>query len=140
MNRDIWGVFHDGEITKITGTVPGDLRVEVEIGYLRKLFPEPGHSFVIELRHCTKFEFREYGEAPSMHLAHIQERRPMILYVTSQEPLILDCSMGNLELDYQQMEVFLPSGRNITEQELSAACDRYWCLSQEKTSTTGTPR
>ncbi len=137
MNRDIWGVFHDGETTKIAGTVPGDLRVEVEIGYLRKLFPEPGHTFFVELRNCSKFEFSEYDAAPSTSLAHIQKRKPMTLYVTSQEPLVLDCAMGTLELDYSQMEVLLPSGRSITEHELTEACDRYWREWQEKANANG---
>lgn len=137
MNRDIWGVFHDGEITKITGTVPGDLRVEVEIGYLRNLFQEPGNTFFVELRNCSKFEFSEYDEAPSTDLTHIQERKPMVLYVTSQEPLVLDCAMGTLEMDYAQMEILLPSGRGVSERELTEACERYWREWQEIANAAG---
>jgi len=132
MQRNIWGVFHDGEITQINGTVPGDLRLDLEICYLRAQFPEPGHSFTIELTNCTQLQFSEYDEPPSTCLTHIQERKPMVLYVTSEEPLVLDCAMGTLELDYSEMHVRLPSGRDVSEQELTAACEQYWNAWQER--------
>jgi len=132
MKRNIWGVFHDGEITRITGSVPGDVRLDLEIGYLRAQFPEPGHSFTIELSKCTQFQFSEYDEPPSSSLAHIQERKPMVLYITSEEPLVLDCAMGTLELDYSEMHVLLPSGREVSDLELTAACEKYWSDWQER--------
>jgi len=138
MKRNIWGVFHDGEIIKITGCVPGDLRLELEIGYLCAQFPEPGHSFTIELSNCTQMQFSEYDEPPSTSLAHIQERRPMVLYVTSEEPLVLDCAMGTLELEYSKMRVLLPSGREVSEQELTNACEQYWNAWQERANAAAT--
>ena len=39
MNYEIWSAFQDGTIRAVVGKVPGDLRVAVEIRYLRKEFP-----------------------------------------------------------------------------------------------------
>lgn len=126
MKRNIWGVFHDGEITQVTGSVPGDVQLCMEIGYLRALFPEPGDYFIIELLNCTHLQFSEYDEAPTNDLARIAERRPEVLYVTTETPLVLDCAMGTLELEYTDMRVRLPSGRKVSEHELTIACEQYW--------------
>jgi hypothetical protein len=37
----IWNVLHDGVIVAVDGVLPGDLRIDVEIGYLRKRIPTP---------------------------------------------------------------------------------------------------
>ena len=51
---------------------------------------------------------------------------PEILYVTSEKPLVLDCVMGPLELDYGRMTVELDSGVQVSEQELVSASELYW--------------
>ncbi len=38
----IWNILHDGVIVAVDGTLPGDLRIDVEIGYFRKRIPDPG--------------------------------------------------------------------------------------------------
>ena len=66
MNRDIWGVFHDGVLKHIDGGVPGTLTLDVEIEYLRAMFDEPGISFRIELTGCTKVIYNEYEQVPTV--------------------------------------------------------------------------
>ena len=56
----------------------------------------------------------------------IREREPEILYVTSEEPLVLDCVMGPLELEYEEMAVTLDNGIEVSEQELVSASELYW--------------
>jgi len=126
MKRDIWGVFHDGVLKRIEGVIPGNLRLEVEIEYLRRMFDEPGSSFHIELIDCSKFVYSEYDQEPTSDVRQIQEREPEILYLTSEQPLLLDCAAGSLELDYDDMRVVLPSGAEVSYEGLAAACERYW--------------
>ncbi|MDT7520644.1 hypothetical protein RAE19_18445 [Rhodoferax sp. TBRC 17660] len=126
MKRDIWGVFHDGVLKYIDDSVPGTLMLEVEIEYLRGMFDEPGTSFRIELTGHTKVVYSEYDEEPSQDITKIQERMPEILYVTSEQPLLLDCVMGTLELEYDAMRVMLPSEVEVSYESLVSASDRYW--------------
>jgi hypothetical protein len=126
MQRDAWGVFHDGIVAKLEGSVPGDLKVQLEIGYLRGEFGEKGDYFVVHLGQCTKFRYCEYDAQPTEDLSEIQDREIDVLYVSSEEPLVLDCSDGVLELEYKTMRVALPSGREVTRDELVAASEKYW--------------
>ncbi|MBK7547593.1 MAG: hypothetical protein IPI20_07030 [Rhodoferax sp.] len=126
MKRDIWGVFHDGVLKYIDGTLPGTLKVEVEIEYLRGMFDEPGITFIVVLTGCTKLRYSEYDQQATEDIAKIQEREPEVLYVSSEHPLLLDCVMGTLELEYDAMRVSLPSGLEVSYESLASASERYW--------------
>jgi hypothetical protein len=126
MKRDIWGVFHDGVLLRIDGHVPGTIRLDLEIEYLRGMFDEPGTSFRIELNGCTKLVYSEYDQDPTDDVARIQAREPEILYVSSEQPLHLGCVMGTLELEYDTMRVILPSGVEVSYASLASASEKYW--------------
>jgi hypothetical protein len=136
-NRQItpstWGVFHDGVIQAIEGTIPGNLVLTIEIGYLRAMFEGDGTSFRVALAGCTRLRYSEYDEEPTVDLDRIREREPEILYVTSEHPLVLDCVMGPLELEYEEMAVTLDNGLELTEQELVSASELYWNRWREST-------
>ena len=126
MTPSTWGVFHDGVIKAIDGTVPGTLVLTIEIGYLRAMFDGEGSSFKVHLTGCTKMRYSDYDEEPTIDLEIIREREPEILYVTSEQPLVLDCVMGPLELEYEQVSVELENGVQVGEQELISASELYW--------------
>jgi len=134
MNRDIWGVFHDGVVKLIEGTVPGTLKLEIEIDYLRRMFPEPGDRFVVMLIGCSKFVYAGYDEPPTEDLSHIQSREPEILYITSEQPVVLDCNEGTLEIEYDEMTVGLESGQAVDYETLASACRKYWTDWKSRTS------
>ena len=106
--------------------MPGTLRLQIEIEYLREMFDEPGISFAVELNNCTKFKYSEYEEQPTENIAKVQEREPEILYVISEHPLVLDCVMGTLELEYDAMRVRLPSGSEVSYGSLESTSEKYW--------------
>jgi hypothetical protein len=126
MKRDIWGVFHDGVIAEIAGTVPGTLRLRLRIRYLRRMFEEPGTNFLIELQGCSRLRFTPYGEAPTENLKEIEAHTPEVLYVQSEDPLTLECAEGVLEVEYNEMHIALPSGSKVTYEALVAASEKYW--------------
>lgn len=126
MDRDIWGVFHDGYIVRIDRIEPSLLRLEIVIEYLRDVFPEPGTKFVVTLTACSRFVHCGYDEQPTDDIAVIQAREPEILYIQSLEPLVLDCADGTLELTYDTMTIALESGQPVTENSLIQAADKYW--------------
>ena len=133
MTPGAWGVFHDGVIQAIDGTLPGNLVLTIEIGYLRAMFGGDGSSFRVHLTGCTRMRYSEYDEEPTADLGKIREREPEILYVTSEHPLVLDCVMGPLELEYEGMTVKLDSGVQVSEQELVGASELYWTRWREST-------
>jgi hypothetical protein len=133
INPSAWGVFHDGVIQGIEGALPGNLVLTIEIGYLRAMFEGEGSSFRVHLMGCTKVRYCEYDEEPTVDLDRIREREPEILYVTSEQPLVLDCVMGPLELEYRQMAVTLESGVAVSQQELVSASELYWSRWREST-------
>jgi hypothetical protein len=133
MQRDIWGVFHDGILAEIDGTIPGDLKLQVQIEYLRRMFDEEGGSFTIELDHCSRFCYSEYDAEPTEDLAKIQAKEIEILSVESEDPLVLNCVMGTLDLEYKSMKVLLPSGFELSDELLVSASEKYWHDWRERT-------
>jgi hypothetical protein len=59
----IWNILHDGVIVAVDGTVPGDLRIDVEIDYLRERIPDPGTLIQVLLIGCTRFAFKDYEKS-----------------------------------------------------------------------------
>lgn len=56
----IWNVLHDGGIIAIHGAVPGTIRLDVSIEYLRERFTDPGEIIQVTLTDCTWFAYRDY--------------------------------------------------------------------------------
>lgn len=131
MTPGTWGVFHDGTIERIEGAVPGSVLLSLEIPYLRAMFPGEGTSFHIRLDACTKLTYNEYDAPSTSDLNRVKQREPEILYVKSEQPLVLDCVMGTLELAYATMSVALENGTRVSEQALVEACESYWKRWQE---------
>jgi hypothetical protein len=127
MQRDFWGIFHDGTITRIRGSVPGDVILHIEIEYLRKMFNGEGAGFDVHLSGCTKLEYAAYDEEPTSDIRAIEEREPEILYVNETEPdTVLDCAIGLFTISYVDAQVFLCSGEPVTYEELGRAAKKYW--------------
>lgn len=126
MKRDVWGIFHDGVLTRIRGVVPGAVTLEIKIAYLRRMFDEPGKTFAVELLDCSQFRYNDYEQGVTEDIAKLNELEPEILYVSSEFPLLLDCVMGSLELEYAAIRITLPSGVDVSYESLISASDRYW--------------
>lgn len=132
MKRDFWRFFHDGVIDRISGSVPGNVVVEIEIEYLRQMFEGDGNSFNVNLTVCTKIEYSVYDGAPISDMQEIVSNEPEILYVNETEPeVILDCAIGRLVLNYADARVSLDSGQQVTYEELEQATKKYWSDARE---------
>ena len=57
MSEAIWNLLHDGEVVGIRGESPGDITVNVEINYLRKMFSSDGSNILIKLNECDLLEY-----------------------------------------------------------------------------------
>ena len=133
--------MHDGSIVGIAGQVPGTVRVEVDIGYLRKRFPDAGKTIVVTLDGCTRFAYRPYeikkGLPPNEKFITDFDA------IVALKPLISDAEMkGNVVIvagSYGMFEaaalggsLSLDSGRAITLDELIAVAEAYWAEFRER--------
>jgi hypothetical protein len=90
------------------------------------MFSEPGESFFISLVNCSLFRYTEFGSLPTSDLLEIAQLSPEILYVTHENPLVISCVNGTLELTYESMLIALSPGKNVSYEDLTDANTRYW--------------
>lgn len=130
----LWNMLHDGSITDVEGSVPGDVTVAVEIEYLRSMLPEPGTRFLIRLCGCTQFEFRRFiaEETLVSDLTTVAAEEPEILSAQLRDHSVVVCMTRGagpymeLHLQYENLSVFLENGRPVPTEELDDAARRYW--------------
>ena len=124
----IWNILHDGVIVAVDGTLPGDLRIDVEIDYLRKRIPDPGTLIQVLLIGCTRFAFREYEKSEfSTALNDIAAMKPEVVSASVENGICeIDCVDGILEVVAADGSISLDSGREITLKELTAVAESYW--------------
>src|ERR1700722_4533671 len=96
----IWNILHDGVVVAVEGTVPGNLRVDIEIDYLRKRFPDSGDLIQVHLGGCTRFAYRQYEKSEfSTALAEMAAMGPEILGASIRDGMCeVECSDGTLEV------------------------------------------
>lgn len=135
MNADIWNLLHDGTITEITGVVPGDVHLAIEIGYLRERFPDPGDRIGLTLHGCTSFRYQLLENSPACsdpafpltNFAAIASNRPEIRHAKDwTNPRVVECSEGDLVLSADSFSLALDNGRAISFEDLSQVAEAYW--------------
>ncbi|RZU38649.1 hypothetical protein EV700_2584 [Fluviicoccus keumensis] len=90
------------------------------------MFSEPGDSFLITLVNCSLFKYTEFGSLPTFDLQEIAQLSPEILYVTNEDPLVISCVNGTMELIYESILIALSPGINVSYEDLTDANTRYW--------------
>ena len=115
-NIDILGVFHDGSIVEIIGTLP-NISFRIEIEYLRNMFPSKGDSFLAHLTGCESIEFYNWeNETRSNVLAEIELEEPEILSIKQKgDSAHIICSTGEINVLYKKFKHFIQkrSTKNI---------------------------
>ncbi len=126
-NIDILGVFHDGSIVEITGSLP-DISFRIEIGYLRSMFLSKGDSFIAHASGCESIDFYNWENGLlTKSLVEIEKAEPEILSIEQKgEMAHILCSTGELDILYKDITFQLDSGESVTFKELEDACNRYW--------------
>jgi hypothetical protein len=124
----IWNVLHDGRILAASGEVPGTVRLNVSINYLRERFTDPGKFIQVTLTGCTRFAYKPFDEqAFTTGLAAIADFEPEVLSAELQDGLCkVDCACGWLEVAAVDGSLSIDNGLAITLQELIDVADAYW--------------
>jgi hypothetical protein len=126
MDVRLWNLLHDGHINRIEGSLPGDLRLEVSVLYLRQMLPGEGEGFFVLLSKCSRFEYVPWDEQPIEDLRAIEALSPELLSAEPGDPIEVCCSGGMLRLRYEAARVELDSGEPIDIDSLENAAVRYW--------------
>jgi hypothetical protein len=131
----VWNILHDGSIVGLECAVPGDMRVTVEIEYIRELLPDPGDRFVILLTRCNLLEYRDFVGNQVLLLTDlkvISAIEPEILSArTRDQTVVISMTRGpstymELHLQYEGLTISVESGREVPMEELVNAARRYW--------------
>ncbi len=125
---ELWNVLHDGTIDAIQGSVPGDIEIQVDILYLRKMFSDDGESIVVRLTNCTKLSMKIWeDDVITDDPERIASTETEILSTESDGvPVHIVTTLGELDLEFDDFSLWLDNGRQITFLELCDACENYW--------------
>jgi hypothetical protein len=59
-NLDYWHCFHDGTITAVAGSVPGDVEFTIDCDCIREELHQSPGTFLLRVTNCTLFEIAPY--------------------------------------------------------------------------------
>ena len=123
----IWNILHDGVIVAVDGALP-ELRIDVEIDYLRKRFPDVGTLIQVFLIGSNRFAFKKYeSDKPSAALTEIAAMRPEMVSAAIKDGVCeVECTEGTLEVVAADGLIRLDSGREVSLQELKDIAESYW--------------
>ena len=131
MTSDEWGALEGGIIFEIDGTVPGNIRLFIELESLRGMFPNKGHGFVVHLEKCSSVVYTAHNGSPVTHLRSLESKELEISCLSLVNPVELSCqeasgAQGDLILDYESAYAFLDTGASLLENDLHIAYKKCW--------------
>ena len=126
----LWDVLHDGEITNVSGKVPGDVVLQVDIDYLRRRFSESGDRFEITLQGCTRFTFVPWTDQQAQPAGPTRLDGTQVVTILSADDAgsfcRVHCVPGTLEVAAENVVVRLDTGRLVSLDELMRVAEDYW--------------
>lgn len=126
MSADLWNMFHDGSIVSIDGSVPGDVRLFVDIPYVREMLPGTGQGFEVVITDCTRLSFAQWDRPAITDLRAMARLAPQILSAEAKDCIEVACAEGMLVLQYGAASVFIDGQQPISMEDLGHACEGYW--------------
>jgi hypothetical protein len=125
---EIWNILHDGEITAVEEDGTGNVRMFVNIPYLRRRIHPLGDSFVLMLGGVSKMECRNFSESEVNTLREeLEIGSPEILKTDSTEmPLKIDTTMGSLLIDFKTIQFRMDTGEEVDFDQIAKVCEQYW--------------
>lgn len=124
---DIWGIFHDGDIIEIQGSLPC-ISLKIEIHYLMEMISPSYSSVWANLDKCSIFQFLDWESGNVLKdIPDIMRKELEIQQVKRiDNAACIMCTIGEITLAYDSISFSLESGENITSKELVKACNDYW--------------
>lgn len=125
---EIWNILHDGQITAVEEDDTGNVRMFVNIPYLRRRMQPLGDSFVLMLGGVSRMECYNFSESEVKTLQQeLEVGSPEILSTDSTEmPLKIDTTMGSLLIDFKTIQFQMDTGEEVDFDQIANVCDQYW--------------
>jgi hypothetical protein len=126
IDSKLWGVFHDGEIVSVSGSVPGDLDVYIKLEYIREQFLEAGNAFRIHITACDMLCFKSFSTNEVLHgvVAVAAQDLEILRSKLDADVLEVVTTSGLLRIRYGSEALFLDSGRALPFSDVAAAANR----------------
>lgn len=137
MDVATWNVLHDGRLIAAAGSVPGDVKLSIEIEYLCRHLPTQSRHLFVRLNGCERLEFQPYEQPPISKLAVITAFGLELLSAEiAGEFMNIDCADGsyggNLLLRYVSAELSTAEGQPLSQSDVESAAERYWSEWQKR--------
>lgn len=126
--EEIWNLLHDGGVAGVTGAVPGDLTIRVEIDYLTRRMQPPCQAIDVTLLGCDSFEYLRWkDEHRTSDVEFFGALEPEILSgsVTNDRVRVI-CSNGQFDIRYRDVRVTRDDGMPTSIAEIEEVAAAYW--------------
>ncbi len=126
INARLWSVFHDGDIVSVSGEVPGNLDVHIELEYIRKQFLDPGNAFRIHITACDLLCFKSFSTNGVLQNVGALAGQDLEILQAKLDGDVLQIitTSGLIRVRYVSEALFLDSGRAVQFSDVAAAADR----------------
>ena len=123
----IWNTLHDGEITVVSHEDDGSFVMFVNIPYIRSRLKPIGDSFILKLGGLSEIEFSDYD---GMSVPFDEELKLIQIEILSTDsknlPVSIATTDGILKLDFESLNIYLDTGKEIQYSDVAKAAEDYW--------------
>lgn len=119
--------MHDGEITVVSHEDDGSFVMFVNIPYIRSRLKPIGDSFILKLGGLSEIEFSDYD---GMSVPFDEELKLIQIEILSTDsknmPVSIATTDGILKLDFETLNIYLDTGKEIQYSDVAKAAEDYW--------------
>lgn len=127
MDPTPWNLLHDGTIVGVERDLADEVRIAVDVPYLRDRWADGGTLFHLRLARCTRCEYTPYDEPPIAAIAAIAASEPTIVEAKLEgDDLVVWGSAGVLRLRYASLAIELDTGPRVELADLARVAQAYW--------------
>ncbi len=125
---EIFNLLHDGVITDIRGSIPGELTLVVDCEYLRERIPDLGNAFLIRLGGCSSFRYETNSSDRVIEdLSEIVALQCDILSAEKKdEEVVVYTGPGQLVLMFNKISVATNESTSLSVEDLNSVATSYW--------------
>lgn len=126
MDCDVWGLLHDGTIEAVSGSVPGDVTLSVDLECVCDHLPSASSWLLVNLHDCTHLGFRRHSDqTATSDLGAIAAMQLELLGAEMRGDFIeAHCESGTLIAKYAGADIQLAEGERLTVSELRRAAEK----------------
>jgi hypothetical protein len=125
-NLDYWHCFHDGTITAVAGSVPGDVDFTIDCDCVREELHQSPGTFLLRVTNCTLFEITLYETELALDGFEALDAGEFEILSADIKTGVVEVSnaVGVMRLCYESEVLMLDDGTIISVSDLIDAANR----------------